>query len=164
MHKDSPIIPIISRINPIPRIIYLRSFLILFSHQCQGLPNGLFPVGVGLPVKILKAFLSSSILATWPAQLNLHPDYIRWTVQPVELLIAKSLTVKPSLLPIRVPLKPTKRNSQCNFYLSLRFPPKSHTKAWGASGNLWWRHLSHIYLNSQLATSVCLHTELQVGS
>ena len=48
-HKVSPIIPILSRINPIPRIdtylfkVYLR----------LGLPKGLFPVG--LPVKILKA-------------------------------------------------------------------------------------------------------------
>jgi hypothetical protein len=49
--------------------ISLRSILILFSHQRLGLPNGLFPVG--LSVKILKALLSSSILATWHAHLNL---------------------------------------------------------------------------------------------
>ena len=49
--------------------INLRSILILFSHLCLGLPKGLFPVG--LPVKILKAFLSSSILATCPAHRNL---------------------------------------------------------------------------------------------
>ena len=41
-----------------------RSILILSSYLCLGLPNGLFPAGV--PVKILKAFLASSILATWP--------------------------------------------------------------------------------------------------
>ena len=33
-----------------------------------GLPKGLFPVGV--PAKILKALLPSSILATWPPHLN----------------------------------------------------------------------------------------------
>ena len=37
----------------------------LSSHLCLGLPEVLFPVG--LPVKILKALLSSSILATCPA-------------------------------------------------------------------------------------------------
>jgi hypothetical protein len=46
----------------------LRSILILSSHLSLGLPKGLFPVGV--PVKTLKAFLHSSILATWPAHLN----------------------------------------------------------------------------------------------
>ena len=37
------------------------SILILSSHLHLGLPKGLFPVG--LPVKILKALLPSSILA-----------------------------------------------------------------------------------------------------
>ena len=46
-----------------------RSILILSSHLRIGLPKGLFPVG--LPVKILKALLPSSILATCPAYLNL---------------------------------------------------------------------------------------------
>jgi hypothetical protein len=58
------------------------------SHQ--GLPKGLFPVGV--LVKILKALLPSFILATWPAsqsfRLN-HPDYIRWTVQTMKFLIVE---------------------------------------------------------------------------
>ena len=40
----------------------LRSILILSSYLRLGLPKGLFPVG--LPVKILKALLTSSILAT----------------------------------------------------------------------------------------------------
>ena len=53
----TPIIPILSRINPIPRIdTYF--FKVYFNR----LPNGLFPVG--LPDKILKALLSCSILAT----------------------------------------------------------------------------------------------------
>ena len=46
-----------------------RSILILSSHLRLGLPKGLFPVG--LSVKILKAVLPSSILATCPAHLNL---------------------------------------------------------------------------------------------
>ena len=49
--------------------ISLRFILILSSHLCLGLPKGLFPADV--PVKILKALLLSSILATWPAHLNL---------------------------------------------------------------------------------------------
>ena len=43
--------------------------LILSSHLRLGLPKVLFPVG--LPVKILKELLPSSILATCPAHLNL---------------------------------------------------------------------------------------------
>ena len=77
------------------------SILILFSHLRLGLPRGLFPAGV--PVKILKALLPSSILATWPAhsqsaRIN-HPDYIRRTVQTMKFLI-----VDPSPLPILIPL------------------------------------------------------------
>ena len=54
-------------------LFLLRSILILSAHLCLGLPKGHFPVG--LPVKILKALVPSSILATWPAHLNL-PDLI----------------------------------------------------------------------------------------
>ena len=46
-----------------------RSIQILSSHLRLGLPKGFFPVG--LPVKIFEALLLSSILATWPANLNL---------------------------------------------------------------------------------------------
>ena len=49
--------------------ISLRSILILSSHLRLGLHNDPFPVG--LPVKILKALLPFSILATCPAHLNL---------------------------------------------------------------------------------------------
>ena len=49
----------------------------LSSQLLLGLPNGLFPVG--LPVKILKALLPSSILATCPAHLNLL-DLITLTI------------------------------------------------------------------------------------
>ena len=44
-----------------------RSIPILSSHLRLGLPKGLLPVG--LPVKILKALLPSSILATCPAPI-----------------------------------------------------------------------------------------------
>jgi hypothetical protein len=49
--------------------ISLRCILILSSHLRLGLHKGFFPVG--LPVKILKALLPSSILATCPAHLHL---------------------------------------------------------------------------------------------
>jgi hypothetical protein len=50
--------------QPIPRIdTYLFKILsIIVPHLRLGLPKGLFPAGV--PVKILKALLPSSILAT----------------------------------------------------------------------------------------------------
>ena len=51
--------------------------LILSSHLRLGLPKGLFPVG--LPVKILKVLLLSSILATCPAHHNLL-DLITLTI------------------------------------------------------------------------------------
>ena len=44
--------------------IYLRYILTLSSHLCFGLPRSLFPVGLSL--KILKALLPSSNLATCP--------------------------------------------------------------------------------------------------
>ena len=50
--------------------IYSRSILTLPSHLRLGLPKFLFPVG--FTVKILKALLPSSILATWPP----HPYFI----------------------------------------------------------------------------------------
>ena len=49
--------------------ISLRFNLIFHSHLRLGLPTCLFPAGV--PVKILKPVLPSSILATWPAHLGL---------------------------------------------------------------------------------------------
>ena len=69
IHKGSPTIPILRRINPIPHIeISSKSILILSSHLCLGLPKCIFLAGV--PVKILKALLPS-ILTTWPAHLSL---------------------------------------------------------------------------------------------
>ena len=57
--------------------ISLRSILILSSHLRPGLPKCLFPVG--LLVKILKALLPSSILATCPVHLYLL-DLITLTI------------------------------------------------------------------------------------
>ena len=54
-----------------------RSILILSSHLRLDFRKGLFPVGV--PVKILKVLLPSSILATGPAHLNLL-DLITLTI------------------------------------------------------------------------------------
>ena len=48
----------------------LRSIPILCSHLCLEVPNGGLFV-VGLPDKMLKALLASSILAKWPVHLNL---------------------------------------------------------------------------------------------
>ena len=76
---QSPIIPILSRTNPIPRkdTYFIGSILILPSNQRLCLPKGLFPVG--LPVKILKTPLSS-IIATRSVHLKSSrfnpPDYI----------------------------------------------------------------------------------------
>ena len=69
--KGPPIIPILSRINPVPHIdtYSLRSILIFSSHLRLGLPKGLFPSGES--VKILKELLPSSFLATGPAHLSL---------------------------------------------------------------------------------------------
>ena len=50
-------------------LISVRSILIMSSHLHLDLPRGLFPVG--FVVKILKAFLPSSIQAKCPAHLNL---------------------------------------------------------------------------------------------
>ena len=58
LHNSSYLIPI--------SLIFI---LILSTRLRLGLPKGLFPAR--LPVKLLKALLSSSILATLPAHLNL---------------------------------------------------------------------------------------------
>ena len=64
--SQSPIIPILSRINLIPRIdtyfFKVHSNLILSSHLHLGFSKRLFLVG--LPVKIFKELLPSSILPT----------------------------------------------------------------------------------------------------
>ena len=51
-----------------PNSLHSRLILILSSHLRLGLPKDLFPVG--LPVKILKAILPSSIEAICPPHFN----------------------------------------------------------------------------------------------
>ena len=71
--------------QPIVLIHILRSILTLTSHLRLGLPKGIFPVG--LPVKMLKALLPSSILATCPVHLNVV-DLIRFVdLQPTFLTL-----------------------------------------------------------------------------
>ena len=68
--NDSPIIPTLRRINQIGSThIHLRSILLWFLHLALGLPRDLLPEG--LPIKILKALLPSSILTTSPAHLKI---------------------------------------------------------------------------------------------
>ena len=69
--------------------IYFRSILILFSHLHLSLPKGHLPVGVH--VKILKALISSSILVTCPAYLNLL-DLVNGTNYEVPRCEASSIT------------------------------------------------------------------------
>ena len=66
--------------------VCLRSILIQFSHPRLGFPRDISPVG--LPVKILNAFLSSSNVATCPAHPN-HPNYIRGKVKTLKFFIVK---------------------------------------------------------------------------
>ena len=87
-------IPILSIIHPGLRsdTYSFRIILILSSNLRLGLPKDLFPVG--LPVKILKAFLLSPIVAKWPAHLyllHLITLTIRWTVQTMNFLMCSLL-------------------------------------------------------------------------
>ena len=106
INKGSPIIPILSRNNPIPSIdslpISSKTILrvILSLHLRLSLPKGLYPVG--LPVKILKELLPSSILAKCPSHLNL--------LDLITLSMLGNGTIyeiphcEPSPLPILIPL------------------------------------------------------------
>jgi hypothetical protein len=60
VHKSPPANSVLSQINPVhtvPKPIYVRSTLILFSYLHLGLPSGPFPSG--FPIKILYALLIS---------------------------------------------------------------------------------------------------------
>ena len=76
IHKGSPIIPILSRINPIPRIdtYFFKVHSNIVFPSSLGLPNSLFPVR--LPAKIFKAFSHSGYMS---AHLNLL-DLITLTI------------------------------------------------------------------------------------
>ena len=64
IHKGSPKISILNRINPIPRIdtYFFKIHLMLFYHLGLGLLKSFF--SVSLPVTILKTHITSSNLAT----------------------------------------------------------------------------------------------------
>ena len=100
-HEGSLIIPILSQINPISRIdnYFFKVHSNIFPHLRLDLPKGLFPVG--LPAKILKALLSSSMPCPSQSSRFNHPDYIRWMVQTMKFLI-----VEPSPLSIPIPFGP----------------------------------------------------------
>ena len=71
IHMSSTIILILSQTKPVPPIdtyFFKIHYNVVPAHLRLGLPKVLFPVG--LPVKILKAFLLSSIQAICPAHLN----------------------------------------------------------------------------------------------
>ena len=73
-----------------------KIYSILSSDLCTSLPRGLFPVG--LPVKILKALLHSSILSCHFNFLNL--------IDLNKLGQRYKLIVRPSLLPIFISIGP----------------------------------------------------------
>jgi hypothetical protein len=70
VHKTSPLVPILSQIDPVHIItFYLRSILILATHLSLGLPSGLLPSGFS--TNILYAFLFPPMRVTCPAYLIL---------------------------------------------------------------------------------------------
>ena len=96
IQKGPPIMPILSRINPVPRFDK-HFFNIRYNIVLRlSLPKGLFPV------KILIAFLPSSTLALCPAYFNFLylitlTTHIRWRLHTMKFLI-----VTPSPLTILV--------------------------------------------------------------
>jgi len=134
IHKGSPIIPILSRINTIPRIdTYLfkvHSNIVLPPTVCLGLPKGLFPVG-------LPTFLHSGYM-TCPSQSS--SDYIRWTVQTMKFLI-----VKPYPLPFASLLGPN-IHLRILFSNTLSLRPSLNVRAYSTTG----KYYCFIYFNFQI--------------
>jgi hypothetical protein len=69
VHKSLPPILTLSQVNPIhtPKSVFLRSNLILSSHLCPDLQNGLFPSG--FPIKTLYALLPHGRHMPYPSHL-----------------------------------------------------------------------------------------------
>jgi hypothetical protein len=61
IHKNPPLVPTLSQMNPIntTQTYISRPILLLSCHLILGLPNGLFPSG--FPSKILYVFVSSYV-------------------------------------------------------------------------------------------------------
>ena len=70
-HKCPPPLPILSQLHPVPTTPshFLNIHLILSSHLCLGLPNGLIPSG--FPTRTLYTPLPSTARATCPVHLIL---------------------------------------------------------------------------------------------
>ena len=68
-HKTAPVLPILRQIDPATlQQNYWISVLILFSHQCQGLPSGLYPSSFRTITPYCTSPLAP-IRATWLAYL-----------------------------------------------------------------------------------------------
>ena len=79
VHTCPPPVPILSHLDPVhaPIPASWKSILILSSHLCLGLPNGLFLSGV--PTKTAYTSLLSPIRATCPAHV-IFLDFITRTI------------------------------------------------------------------------------------
>ena len=89
---------------PVLISIYLRSFIIFSYHLRLGLHNGLF--NIGLPARILKALLPSSILAIWPIHSNLLDLIILTIVGEQYKLWSSHYTIPWRYSPLRLRATP----------------------------------------------------------
>ena len=107
--------------------ISLRSILILSSHLHLSLPKDLFPVG--LPAKILKALLSSSILTTLLAHLNLLDSIILSILEERYKLWSSPLPILISIRPKYLPHDPVANTLSLHFSLNVRYTLRNHIQS-----------------------------------